>query len=76
MHPSSIGKKWKNASTGHRYSCIQIKQTGANSRMEKAVKSKNELGLPGLVYKFEMICLRETQVTERKPNGGRTEGHG
>jgi hypothetical protein len=57
MHPSSIGKKWKNASTGHRYSCIQIKQTGANSRMEKAVKSKNELGLPGLVYKFEMICL-------------------
>lgn len=30
---------------------------GANSRMEKAVKSKNKLGLPGLVYKFEMICL-------------------
>ena len=30
---------------------------------------------PDLVYKFEMICSRKTDVIERKPNMGGTDGH-
>ena len=39
-----------------------------NFRTEKVVKSKIKLGLPfmvpGHMYKFQMICLRETKVIE------------
>jgi len=52
--------------------------------MEKVVKSNINLDLPfmvpDLVYKFQMICLRGTYITEWKPNAGhmdaRTDTHG
>ena len=44
--------------------CIFWQTKEHNSRMEQVVKSKVDLGLPfmvpDLVYKFQMICLRET----------------
>jgi hypothetical protein len=46
--------------------------------MKKVVKSEIELGLPflgpDLVCKFQMICLKETKIIDRKSNAGHMGG--
>jgi len=45
-----------------------------NSTLKKVFKSEIKLGLsflvPDLVHEFQMICIKETLVIERKPNAG------
>jgi hypothetical protein len=56
--------KWKLMLLNDTNICIFWQTKEHNSRMEQVVKSKVDLGLPfmvpDLVYKFQMICLRET----------------
>jgi hypothetical protein len=55
-----------------------LQNKGNNSRRDKMVKSKNELGhplmVPDLVYKFHIIHKKKTVVIEQKPYEERIDG--
>ena len=57
---------------------LSLSKQGHNCRMEKRVKFEIKLSflfmVPDFVYKFQMICLRGTLVTEWKHNTERMYG--